>query len=140
MNKKSLIKIIISIFSMCFLIYSFIVLFDYIFKQIYHLKNLKSYLAWGDNITYEELYNEQIVLFIKGLINNIINLLSSILLFLVINFKDLKFLTESIIEKFVSWRKDTEEERKENKQAKLQREISEKQAELEKMKNDTKTE
>ena len=67
-------------------------------------------------------------------------LLASIILFLVINFKDLKFLTESLIEKFVSWRKDTEEERKENKQAKLKREIAEKQAELEKMKNDTKIE
>lgn len=66
--------------------------------------------------------------------------ISNFLFFLVINFKGLKFLTESIIEKFVSWRKDTEEERKENKQAKLQREIAEKQAELEKMKNDTKTE
>lgn len=133
MNKKSLIKIIISIFSICFLLFSFYLFFSYLFQQITFFQKYKSIFS-------DLEYKRQITYFIRTIFQYFFNLLASILLFLVINFKDLKFLTESIIEKFVSWRKDTEEERKENKQAKLQREIAEKQAELEKMKNDTKTE
>lgn len=133
MNKKSLIKIIISIFSICFLLFSFYLFFSYLFQQITFFQKYKSIFS-------DLEYKRQITYFIRTIFQYFFNLLASILLFLVINFKGLKFLTESIIEKFVSWRKDTEEERKENKQAKLQREIAEKQAELEKMKNDTKTE
>lgn len=133
MNKKSLIKIIISIFSICFLLFSFYLFFSYLFQQITFFQKYKSIFS-------DLEYKRQITYFIRTIFQYFFNLLASILLFLVINFKDLKFLTESIIEKFVSLRKDTEEERKENKQAKLQREIAEKQAELEKMKNDTKTE
>lgn len=133
MNKKSLIKIIISIFSICFLLFSFYLFFSYLFQQITFFQKYKSIFS-------DLEYKRQITYFIRTIFQYFFNLLASILLFLVINFKGLKFLTESIIEKFVSWRKDTEKERKENKQAKLQREIAEKQAELEKMKNDTKTE
>ena len=133
MNKKSLIKIIISIFSICFLLFSFYLFFSYLFQQITFFQKYKSIFS-------DLEYKRQITYFIRTIFQYFFNLLASILLLLVINFKDLKFLTESIIEKFVSWRKDTEEERKENKQAKLQREIAEKQAELENMKNDTKTE
>lgn len=134
MNKKFFIKIIISIFSICFLLCSLYSFFSYLFNQITYIKK---YLILIDDAKYK---NQQITYFLRMLFQYFFVLLASIILFLVINFKDLKFLTESLIEKFVSWRKDTEEERKENKQAKLKREIAEKQAVLEKMKNDTKIE
>lgn len=134
MNKKFFIKIIISIFSICFLLCSLYSFFSYLFNQITYIKK---YLILIDDAKYK---NQQITYFLRMLFQYFFVLLASIILFLVINFKGLKFLTESLIEKFVSWRKDTEEERKENKQAKLKREIAEKQAVLEKMKNDTKIE
>ena len=125
MNKKFFIKIIISIFSICFLLCSLYSFFSYLFNQITYIKK---YLILIDDAKYK---NQQNTYFLRILFQYFFVLLASIILFLVINFKDLKFLTESLIEKFVSWRKDTEEERKENKQAKLKREIAEKQAVLE---------
>ena len=133
MNKKLLFKNFLIIFSFSAIIIS-------VLSIINAVKNLKFYSDAYSDVRYEVAFSNFRGFEIHRLCFWIFCCISNFLFFLVINFKGLKFLTESIIEKFVSWRKDTEEERKENKQAKLQREIAEKQAELEKMKNDTKTE
>ena len=127
---KKIAKVVFIVFSIFFLLFSIIALIDFFPDYINAVKVLEKK---GEKNIFNFLCTKQLIKYICFSV-------CSILLFLVINFKDLKFLTESLIEKFVSWRKNTEEERKENKQAKLQREIAEKQAELEKMKNDTKTE
>lgn len=136
MNKKTIIKI-------CFSLISFLALIFSVFSVIDAIKQLSFYqdrISDAYVLQYQIDFSHFRRFEIHRLCFWVFCCISNFLFFLVINFKDLKFLTESIIEKFVSWRKDTEEERKENKQAKLQREIAEKQAELEKMKNDTKTE
>lgn len=136
MNKKTIIRI-------CFSLISFLAFIFSVFSVIDAIKQLSFYqdrISDAYVLQYQIDFSHFRRFEIYRLCFWFFCCISNILFFLVINFKDLKFLTESIIEKFVSWRKDTEEERKENKQVKLQREIAEKQAELEKMKNGTKTE
>ena len=58
------------------------------------------------------------------------------LCFLIINLKDLQFLTNSLIKTIKEHRASTAEQRKAKKQAKLQAEIAEKQAKLDEMKKD----
>ena len=136
MSKKTLLKICLTLVSFFAVVVSVLSIIDSIKNlQIYQNKiNDSTMLSYRIDYVGFRLFE------IHRLCFWVFCCISNFLFFLVINFKDLKFLTESLIEKFISWRKDTEEERKENKQAKLQREIAEKQAELEKMKNDTKTE
>lgn len=124
MNRKIL-KIIFSIFSTFCLVTS-------IYAIIKCSKNLRE--IFQDEL----LYSIDNTHFVKFEIYQIVFFafccLSNILLFLIINFKDLQFLTSSLIKSIKEHRASTAEQRKAKKQAKLQAEIAEKQAELDEMK------
>lgn len=127
--KKNISKIFFIILSVFFLICATWDLFSTLSSGIENIK------FW------EALYGQENEIIIKGAIENIIISIIhaviyfsvSLLFFLVINLKGLQFVTVSAVQLIKEHKAKTSEERNAKKQAKLAREIAEKQAELEKM-------
>lgn len=132
MKSRLILKIIVSIFSIFFLLFS-------LYSNI---NCLKSYIKLfsDDHIKSYAYYDELVKSAIKTIIFYGSTFLCSILFFLIVHFKGLRFVTNSLIVLIKEHRASTAEQRKEKKQAKLAREIAQKQAELEKMNNSPKPE
>lgn len=135
MKKKIVIKIILSCLSVLFLILSIIQLFDILPTQIKSIKNDLQYIeVYGTN----SVVKSTIEFSIKQIVYSSLCVIAFAFCFLVINIKGLQFVTVSTIQLIKEHKAKTSEERNAKKQAKLAREIAEKQAELEKMNNSTK--
>lgn len=136
MKAKIILKIIFSILSIFFLLFSLYYSIKYlkIIIELFSRENIKSHPD------YDEIVKDSInTILFYGTI-----LLYSILFFLIVNFNFFGFLNISILSIIIKQAKKTKleknEERAEKKQAKLAREIAKKQAELEKMNENTKKE
>lgn len=137
MKKKIVIKIILSFLSVLFLILSIIQLFDILPTQIKSIKNDLQYIeVYGTN----SVVKSTIEFSIKQIVYSSLCVIAFAFCFLVINIKGLQFVTVSTIQLIKEHKESTKEERAEKKQAKLAREIAQKQAELEKMNENTKKE
>ena len=136
--KKIIFKLSLLVFSIAILVFSIINLVDILSAQIPVLK---------DGIKLQEIYGKDdhtakvtIEFALDLIVPACFSFLTSLLFFLVINIKGLRFVTVSTIQLIKEHKEKTSAERSEKKQAKLSREIAEKQAELEKMNNSTKEE
>ena len=125
--KKIIIKILVSFFSIALIIYSIISIIDCI-QRISYIEN--------SMIFYNIKKGTYLGIEIYRLVFYVITITSNILLFLLVNIKDLDYLTSSLIKAIKEHRASTAEQRKAKKQAKLQAEIAEKQAKLDEIKKD----
>ena len=124
MKKNTFVKILFIAISIFALVFSLILLIDNVTSCIESLKHLKQL----------EEYNELQKIYIRHyVIYPSFSFFLAILFFLVINVKGLRFVTESLIEKI-------SKKKKENRKAKLEREIAQKQAELNELTNEPKIE
>lgn len=127
--KKNIIKISFSIIS----------LLAFIFSIISIISAIKNLTYWGEapNKQYWAYISEYADFAIGfetyRLIFWIFCCISNVLFFLIVNIKGLRFVTDSLIETI-------SKKKKENKKAKLEREIAQKQAELDELTNNPKTE
>lgn len=134
--KKIIIKIL-------FIVLSIVFLFCAAWKLYYTIKyGIENIKFWESLYGHEEeiIINNAIKDNQINILHSAIFFLTSLLFFLVINIKGLQFVTVSTIQLIKEHKAKTSAERFEKKQAKLAREIAEKQAELEKMNNSTKEE
>lgn len=134
--KKIIFKLSLLVFSIAILVFSIINLVDILSAQIPVLK---------DGIKLQEIYGKDdhtakvtIEFALDLIVPACFSFLTSLLFFLVINIKGLQFVTVSTIQLIKEHKAKTSAERNAKKQAKLAREIAEKQAELDKMNNSTK--
>ena len=131
MKNKTFFKILFGILSICYLLFA-LHYFFYCLNMYLKVLNDK---GLSDN-QYQIVLND----FIQSISYYSVTLIFSILFFLVVNFKDLQFVTVSTIQLIKEHREKTSEERKAKKQAKLSQEIAQKQAELDELNNELKTE
>ena len=124
MKKNTFVKILFIAISIFALVFSLILLIDNVTSCIESLKHLKQL----------EEYNELQKIYIRHyVIYPSFSFFLAILFFLVINVKGLRFVTESLIVTI-------SKKKKENRKAKLEREINKKQAELDEITNAQKKE
>ena len=116
--KKIILKFLVSLFSIFLFVLSIIDIIDYI-QQIIQM-----------TASYELTIRD----FLPYLIRQILYLITSILLFLIVNIKGLNFLTQSLTDITKKRYLNNKEKRLAKKQADLEREIAEKQAALDEMK------
>ena len=128
-NKKNILNIVVKILSTIFFIYFLVFSINEIFVYIEDFNFIRNFYD-GEKLA--DAYKQTFYY----MIHCILSLFIAFFLFLLVNFKGLKFLTNSLIEQIKEHREKTAEERKTKKQAKLQAEIAQKQAELEEMKNE----
>ena len=129
--KKIFIKIVLSVFSLFSIIFSIVTIFQSV-QNISYYQDIKGNAYWL-------LMSKDSVEFALGfetyrLIFWIVCCISNLLFFLVVNFKGLQFVTISATQLI------KEHNSKENKRAKLSQEIAKKQAELDELNNESKTE
>lgn len=128
MKNKILLKILIMVISCIFVIFSIIIFIDNLISTIESLKILKR--------AEPDIYQELLKLYIqRNIVYPFFTVVLSILFFLIVNFKGMNFLTVSLIQFIKENKGKISEERKDKKQAKLAREIAQKQAELDKLTN-----
>ncbi len=116
--KKNILKTIASFVSIVFLMLWLWLGIDNIISYIQMIKDIGFF---GEFTTDFKL--------IMQIVREFVMLIVAVLLFLVVNLKDLQFLTESILEKTKKYREETKKE-------KLKTDIAKKQAMLEEMKKD----
>ena len=116
--KKNILKIIASAVSIVFLVLWLWMGIDNIISYIRVIKHM--------GLTGDFAFDFK---WIMQIVREFVMLIVAVLLFLVVNLKDLQFLTESILEK-------TKKYREEKKKEKLETDIAKKQAMLEEMKKD----
>ena len=123
---KKTIKLLISVFSViCFSFSVFSVIKGISNIKYYSNKEFLFYLDRGYFVKFE----------IWSIIFWIICCLSNLLLFLIINIKSLKFITDSLIEKIAKKKKENEPIRKEKALQKKQEQLQALQDEIKQMKN-----
>ena len=128
MKNKIFPKILIMVISCIFVIFSIIIFIDGLISTIESLKILQR--AEPDR------YQELLKLYIqRNIVYPFFTVILSILFFLVVNFKGMKFLTISFVQLIKEHREKTIDERKVKKQSKLEREIAQKQAKLDEIIN-----
>lgn len=105
---KKIIKIVFILFSWFFLVFSIVSLIE-IFPD--YMNALKVLEKKGIKNSLDLLCNKQLIKYLCFVV-------CSILLFIVVNFKGLRFITESLTKNIIEYYKSTKEKRK---QAKIQR-------------------
>jgi hypothetical protein len=116
--KKNILKIIASVVSIVFLVLWLWLGIDNIISIMRAIKRM--------GLTGDFAFDFK---WIMQIVREFVMLIVAVLLFLVVNLKDLQFLTESILEK-------TKKYREKKKKEKLETDIAKKQAMLEEMKKD----
>jgi hypothetical protein len=134
MKKQVLLKFIVCAFLIAFIVID-IVLCVFYFDRIQALKEYVDIIKSNNDTSshYYWTYTYQYKKFVLSFIKSIIQILFNLLIILVLFFKDIKILTVSIIQTI----KEHKRTAPERKQARLQREIAKKQAELDELKKDT---
>ena len=134
--KKLPIKIVLIIISITLLVFCLTVAFVNLQNQLNTINRYKGFLSNNISASDKELFTNVIKDCRMHIILHFVYCIPALILCIVLMFNDFQFLTSSLIKSIKEHRASTAEQRKAKKQAKLQAEIAEKQAELDEMKKD----
>ena len=135
MKKKIVFKIILSCISVAFFIFTLSMCIKAIqgyFGAIEYYKKIE--------LTHPKDYNEIITPYITNVIYHILYCIPPLLLLIVTLFSDFEVIRLSLIKTVKAYRIKTAEQRETKRQAKIQRKIAQKQAEIERLNNSAKNE
>lgn len=138
MKKKVIIKIILSCVSVAFFVFTLFNAIQFLSKGIV---SINRYLDFMENQPlYSEQYKRDIAELIKIIVFNFLYCIPPLLLLIVTLFSDFEVIRLSLIKTVKEYREKTAEQREIKKQAKIQRKIAQKQAEIERLNNSAKNE
>lgn len=138
MKKKVIIKIILSIVSVAFFVF---ILVNAIQSLQNGTKTINIYLDFIERQPVNaEQYKKIIATVVKSIIFGFLYCIPPLLLLVVIWLSDFKIISISLIKTVKEYRIKTTEQRETKRQAKIQRKIAQKQAEIERLNNSAKNE